>query len=44
MGGLEWRKHVERNGNPCKILEVGSIVVFDEFNVGGDGKLEIKYD
>lgn len=33
-----------RIGSPCEIWEAGSILVFDEFSVGGDGKLEIKYD
>lgn len=33
-----------RIGSPCEIWEVRSILVFDEFGVGGDGKLEIKYD
>ena len=44
MGGLERRKCVGSNENPCEILEVGLILVFDEFDVGQDGKLEIKYD
>lgn len=44
MCGLESRTHVGRIGSPCEIWEVGSILVFDEFSVGGDGKLEIKYD
>ena len=44
---IEWMMLYLGDKKDCKvdeILEVGLILVFDEFDVGQDGKLEIKYD